>query len=134
MSLNRKNQHGKGNTGSILFVIILSVLAYVGFLYWVPYWEYLTMGKIMGDAALTYQVTGSLSAAQEELGVRMREEHISFDIAERDCIFHEGSSQLSIECEWVATMYIDLPNKRIDLSRPYRRYISVNSNGIIEDR
>ena len=134
MNLIRKEQRGKGNVGNIVFVIILGVLGYVGLLHWVPYWEYLTMGKVMGDAALTYQVTGSLSAAQEELGVRMREEHISFDIADRDCIFREGSSQLSIECDWIATIHIDLPNKRIDLSRPYSRYVSVNSNGIIDKR
>ena len=124
---------GKVNIGSMLFVIAIFAGGYVGWKYWVPHWEYLKMKRIMKDVALTYQVTDSAQAAKDELLMLMRQEHISYDISDKDCLFHEGRSQLSIECEWTATIEIALPNKTIDLSKSYRRYISVGSNGIIEE-
>ena len=132
MSMSR-TQKGKVNIGGIIALLLLLIAGYVGYKYWVPHWEYLKMKRIMKDVALTYQVTDSAQSAKDELLFLMREEHISYDISDKDCLFHEGKSQLSIECEWVATIEISLPNKTIDLSKPYRRYISVNSNGIIEE-
>lgn len=132
MSMKRV-RGGKVNLGGIIFLLLLSAGGYIGWKYWVPHWEYLKMKRIMKDVALTYQVTDSAQAAKDELLLLMRQEHISYDISDKDCLFHEGKSQLSIECEWVATIELELPNKTVDLSKPYRRYISVNANGIIEE-
>ena len=128
-----RGQKGKVSLGGLVAFILFLMAGYVGYQYWVPHWEFLKMKRIMRDAALTYQVTNSAKASKDELLMLMRQERISYDISDKDCLFHEGRSQLSIECEWVGTIELNLPNKTIDLSKPYRRYISVGSNGIIEE-
>ena len=135
MNLRQENRTlgYRGKSGTLL-MLVLMFGCYVVFLFWPKHWESLKMKKLMKDAALTYQVTGSLDASKQKLLHGMKTEHISYDVGNQDCLFHKGGNQLSIECEWVAEIKVHLPGKELDFSREYYRYISVNQNGIIEER
>ena len=67
------------------------------------------MKKIVKDAVLTYEVTGSASAAEQKLYSGMKKEHIPLYIEDRDCSFRESQSQFSVECIWIAPITLDIP-------------------------
>ena len=92
------------------------------------------MKKIIKDAALTYEVTGSASSAEQKLYSGMKKEHIPLYIEDRDCSFRESSSLFSVECIWVAAITVDIPGVPLDLSREFSVYTSVNRNGVIDQR
>ena len=131
MKLQRNNH--RGGLGNKLLLVVLLFIGYVGALIAPEQWVYYKMKKVLKDTALTYQVTGSMQSAQYKYESILKEEHIPLYIKDRDCLFHEGKSQLSIECEWIAPITLVLPGKKIDLSRSYRRYIAINSQGIIDE-
>ena len=92
------------------------------------------MKKIVKDSVLTYEVTGSASAAEQKLYSGMKKEHIPLYIDDRDCSLRESQSQFSVECIWVAPITLDIPGISVDLSKEYSVYSSVNRNGVIDQR
>ena len=88
--------------------------------------------KIVKDAVLTYEVTGSASAAEQKLYSGMKKEHIPFYIEDRDWSFEKvsPSSVLSVSGLHIT---LDIPGMPLDLSK-YSVYSSVNRNGVIDQR
>ena len=61
-----------------------------------PFWTAWSMKKIVKDAVLTYEVTGSASAAEQKLYSGMKKEHIPLYIEDRDCSFEREFSLSSV--------------------------------------
>ena len=131
-SINRKHQRGKIEN----WLLLLFVVALLGSVstYFPPFWTAWNMKKIVKDAVLTYEVTGSASAAEQKLYGGMKKEHIPLYIEDRDCSLRESQSQFSVECIWIAPITLDIPGMPVDLSKEYSVYSSVNRNGVIEQR
>ena len=133
MRLMNRN-HRQGKVENWMFIIFVLVLMGSVSVYFPPFWTAWTMKKIVKDAALTYEVTGSSSSAEQKLYSGMKKEHIPFYIEDRDCSFRESPSLFSVECIWVAPITVDIPGVPLDLSREFSVYTSVNRNGVIDQR
>ena len=133
MSSMHRN-HQRGRIENWLFLIFVVALLGAVSIYFPPFWVAWNMKKFVKDAVLTYEVTGSSSAAEQKLYSGMKKEHIPLYIADRDCALREGSSQFSVECIWVAPITLEIPGMPIDLSKEYSVYSSVNRNGVIDQR
>lgn len=131
-SMNRNHQRGKIENWLFL-VFVVALLGSVA-TYFPPFWTAWNMKKIVKDAVLTYEVTGSASAAEQKLYSGMKKEHIPLYIDDRDCSLRESQSQFSVECIWIAPITIDIPGMSVDLSKEYSVYSSVNRNGVIDQR
>lgn len=134
MSLLQQRNFRRGKVENWLFLIFTSAMLSAVSIYFPPFWTSWSMKKIVKDAALTYEVTGSAASAEQKLYSGMKKEHIPLYIADRDCSFRESQSQFSIECIWVAPITIDIPGMPLDLSREFSVYTSINRNGIIDQR
>jgi hypothetical protein len=133
MSLkNRYQRQGKVENW-IFLVFVVALLGSVS-IYFPPFWTAWKMKKIVKDAALTYEVTGSANSAEQKLYSGMKKEHIPLYIEDRDCSLRESSSLFSVECIWFAPITIDIPGAPIDLSREFSVYTSINRSGVIDQR
>ncbi len=130
--MRRQHRHGKVENW-LLLIFTVALLGGVS-VYFPPYWTAWNMKKIVKDAVLTYEVTGSASSAEQKVYSGMKKNHIPLYIADRDCSFRESQSQFSVECIWVAPISIDIPGAPIDLSREFSVYSSINRNGVIDQR
>lgn len=132
MRLTRNHRRGKAGTWVLLVMVLGGLLAV--YLYFPPFWTSWKMRKIAKDAILTYEVTGSASAAEQKLYSGMKKEHIPLYVGDRDCTFRESSSLFSVDCIWVAPITLELPGNPIDLSRKFSVYASMNRNGVVDQR
>jgi len=130
--MERKLRRGKIENWFLL-IFVVALLGGVS-VYFPPFWTAWSMKKIVKDAALTYEVTGSASVAEQKLYSGMKKEHIPLYVGDRDCSFRESQSLFSVECIWVAPITVDIPGMPIDLSREFSVYTSVNRNGVIDQR
>lgn len=130
--MKRLQRRGKIENWFLLVFVVL--LLGVVSIYFPPFWTAWNMKKIAKDAILTYEVTGSSSAAEQKLYSGMKKNHIPLYVGDRDCSFRESQSQFSVECIWMAPITIDIPGAPIDLSREFSVYSSINRNGVIDQR
>lgn len=130
--LSRSHQRGKAGTWLLLTLVLGGLLTV--YLYFPPFWTYWNMRKITKDSVLTYEVTGSAQSAEQKLYSGMKHQHIPLYIEDRDCIFRESNSQFSVECMWVAPIFLELPGLPVDLSRQFTVYASMSRNGVIDQR
>ena len=121
----------RGKVAGILIFGILFCLGYSVILFGPPQWSYRMMKKIAKDSALTYRTSGSLQSAKQKYLLGLDKEDIPTYVAESACMFQEGSSKFTIDCEWVAP--ITIPILEMDVSKLYKFRMHIDRDGVVEE-